>query len=115
MAAGRSSYSCTEERKGPGRGEAGRGRPPDLGGPALGHGRQLLRDLRFEVAQLDLLASRTVRQLARDLVETPETETSRLPLMAKPGQDDYEGTEATQGKIEDPRALVGRPPSVPGL
>ncbi len=55
---------------------------------------------------MDLLASRTVRQLARDLVETPETETSRLPLMAKPGQDDYEGTEATRVKIEELRALV---------
>jgi hypothetical protein len=30
-------------------------------------GRQLLHDLRFEIAQLDLLASRTVRQAARVL------------------------------------------------
>ena len=49
-------------------------------------GRQLLHDLRYEVAQLDLLASRTLRQVAQDLVSAHESETSRLLLLAKPGQ-----------------------------
>jgi hypothetical protein len=64
-------------------------------------GRQLLHDLRYEVAQLDLLASRTLRQIAQDLVSAHESETSRLLLLAKPGQDDYEGRQANQVKIKE--------------
>lgn len=63
-------------------------------------GRQLLHDLRFEIAQLDLLASRTVRQAARDLEMAHEKEVSRL-LAAKPGQDGYEGRQAARVKLQE--------------
>ena len=62
-------------------------------------GRQLLHDLRFEIAQLDLLASRTVRQAARGLEMAHEKEVTRL-LLAKPGEDGFEGRQAAQVKIE---------------
>lgn len=72
-------------------------------------GVQLMHDLRYEVAQLDLLASRTVRQVARDLVAAHETEMERLVLTAEPGQSDSEGRRATQVKIEGLQsALVER-------
>jgi hypothetical protein len=64
-------------------------------------GWQLLHDLRYEVAQLDLLASRAVRQAARDLAAAHEQEASRLVLTAEPGQDDYEGRQAAKDKIEE--------------
>jgi hypothetical protein len=64
-------------------------------------GRQLLHDLRYEVAQLDLLAGRTVCQVAYELVEAHQRETSRLLMLAKPGQDDFEGRQAAQVKIEE--------------
>ncbi len=64
-------------------------------------GWQLLHDLRYEVAQLDLLASGTVRQAAGDLVAAHEGETSRLMLLVKPGKDDYEGRRAIQDKIHE--------------
>lgn len=62
-------------------------------------GRQLLQDLRFEVAQLDLLASGPVRQVARELVESHQSESGRLVLTVKPGEDDYPGRRAAQLKI----------------
>jgi hypothetical protein len=49
-------------------------------------GRQLLHDLRFETAQLDLLASRTVRQAARGLEMAHDKELTRLLLLAKPAR-----------------------------
>ena len=63
-------------------------------------GRQLLLDLRYEIAQLDLLASRTVRQAAGDLFEAHQAEATRLLVTAMPGQDDSESREAAQVKIE---------------
>jgi hypothetical protein len=59
----------------------------------------LRHDLGYEVAQLELLASRPVRRVARELVAAHEKEALRLTL-AKPGQDDYEGRRASQVKIE---------------
>ena len=77
--------------------------------PHWDKGRQLLHDLRYEVAQLDLLASRAVRQVTRDLVAAHETEPTRLVTLAKPGQDDFKGRRAAQVRIEELQgALVER-------
>ena len=54
-----------------------------------GKGWRLVHDLRYEVAQLDLLASLPVRQIARELVTAHERAASRLVILVKPGQDDY--------------------------
>jgi hypothetical protein len=62
-------------------------------------GFELWRDLRYEVAQLDLLASSSVRQTAHDLVKAHQKERSRL-LDRPPGQGDYEGRYSAQLKIE---------------
>jgi hypothetical protein len=64
-------------------------------------GRQLLRDLRFEIAQLDLLASRTVRQAASALEMAHDKERRRLLLQARPGQGDYEGRRTARVKIKE--------------
>jgi hypothetical protein len=64
-------------------------------------GLQLLRDLRYEVAQLDLLASRAVRQLAGDLLDAHQAEATRLLITVKPGQDDSGNSEAVRAKIEE--------------
>ena len=69
--------------------------------PHWDQGRQLVHDLRYEVAQLDLLASGPVRQAALDLVKAHEKETTRLLVMAKPGQSDYEDRLAAKVKIEE--------------
>jgi len=70
-------------------------------------GRQHLDELRFEVAQLDLLASPAVRATAASLVSEHQRETSRLIMRVKPGQDDFEGRRASQVKIEElHKALV---------
>jgi hypothetical protein len=82
---------------------------PTLADPHWDKGRELLHDLRYEVAQLDLLASRAVRQVAGDLVKAHERELTRLLLSAKPGEDDSEGRIATQAKIQGLQgALVER-------
>ncbi len=60
--------------------------PPTLVDPHWDKGVQLLHDLRYEVAQLDLLAGRAVRQVARDLVAAHEREMERLVLTAEPGK-----------------------------
>ena len=52
-------------------------------------GRQAVADLRYEVAQLDLLASRSVREVAYQLIAAHEKEATRLVLL-KPGEDDFE-------------------------
>jgi hypothetical protein len=73
-------------------------------------GAQLIVDLRFEVAQLDLLASRPVRQAAGELVRAHAMEAARLrddERLAAPikeaarrsGQDDSEGRRASQVRI----------------
>lgn len=74
--------------------------PPTLVDSHWDKGWQLMHDLRFEVAQLDLLASRAVRQAARDLAAAHEGEASRLVLTAEPGQGDSEGRRAAKDKIE---------------
>ena len=72
-------------------------------------GRELLHDLRYEVAQLDLLASWAVRQVARDLFAAHVKEMERLVLTAEPGQGDSEGRQAAQVKIQELQsALVER-------
>ena len=50
---------------------------------------------------MDLLASPTVRQVARDLFQAHEKEDFRLALQVKPGQDDSEGRVAAQAKIQE--------------
>jgi hypothetical protein len=64
-------------------------------------GRELLRDLRNEVAQLDFLASRAVRQVARDLVEAHQREMSRLVTKAQSRQNPFEVTLAAQDRIKE--------------
>ena len=63
-------------------------------------GRQLLRDLRFEIVQLDLLASRTVHH-ARLLEMAHDKERRRLLLLVRPGQDGYEGRQTARVKIKE--------------
>lgn len=71
-------------------------------------GRQATRDLRYEVAQLDLLASRSVREVANELVKVHEKEGAWLPLL-KPGEDDYERRVRKRETIIDlQRVLVER-------
>lgn len=82
---------------------------PDDDGPDprahLSKGSELLRDLRFEVAQLDLLASSPVRQSALALVEAHESEMLRLMYM-EPGQDDSDCREAAKLKVEELQAAL---------
>jgi hypothetical protein len=63
-------------------------------------GWRLMMDLRYEVAQLDLLASRPVRKAARELVGAHVDEGSRY-VDAQSGQDDDEGWGANLVKIEE--------------
>jgi hypothetical protein len=56
----------------------------------LQKGVQLAHELRYELAQLDLLASRQVRRIARRLAAAHEREVSRLMATAQ-GQDDAQG------------------------
>ena len=67
-------------------------RSPD-GQCALEKGRELLHDLHFEVAQLDLLASSPVRQVASDLYEAHVNESNRL-VMTAPIRPDEEKARA---------------------
>jgi hypothetical protein len=60
---------------------------------------QLLHDLRYEVAQLDLLASRPVREAARELVMAHDKEALRLVLTTL-GEDDSEDRRDSQVKIK---------------
>jgi hypothetical protein len=66
----------------------------------------LWRDLRYEVNQLDLLASSSVRQAARDLVEAHAKERSRL-LNRLPGQDDFEDRYKAHLKFEELQDALG--------
>ena len=77
--------------------------PPTLVDSHWDKGVKLLHDLRYEVAQLgqDLLASRTVRQVAGGLVAAHVKEMERLVLTAKPGQRDSEGRGAALVKIQE--------------
>jgi hypothetical protein len=59
-----------------------------------------VRDLRYEVAQLDLLASRAVRRVAGALVTAHQHEALRL-IAGKPGEDDYPARRDGQVKITD--------------
>lgn len=74
--------------------------------PHWDKGHQLLHDLFYEVAQLDLLASPPVRQVARDLFQAHEKEEFRLALQVKPGQDDSEGRVAVQVKIQELQSIL---------
>ena len=55
--------------------------------PKWEKGRQLMEDLRYEAAKLDLLAGSAVRRLTHGLLMTHTNEVFRL-LRAKPGQDE---------------------------
>jgi hypothetical protein len=71
-------------------------------------GLDLLHDLTYETAQLDLLASDYVRQAARALVVAHQKEAGRL-VGLKPGQDDDDARRTNQVKIEELNtALVER-------
>ena len=75
----------------------------------VNRGWQALRNLRYEVAQLDLLASHTVRQAARDLVAAHEQEVRRLAFPPNPATDENAARLASHakiGKLEE--ALVER-------
>ena len=75
----------------------------------VNNGWQALRNLRYEVAQLDLLASPTVRQAARDLVAAHEQEMTRLAFPVNPAMDENAARLASHakiGKLEE--ALVER-------
>lgn len=63
-------------------------------------GWQLIEDLRYEVAQLDLLASGSVRKAARELVRAHQEDWVRV-VETTPGMDDNEGRRATQVKIRE--------------
>jgi hypothetical protein len=73
-------------------------------------GLQLARDLRFEVAQLDLCASVAVRHAAQDLVLAHEDEVGRLAGVINSGRDDdREGRQAAHVTIQEAQsALVER-------
>lgn len=72
-------------------------------------GLQILDELRFQVSQLDLLASGPVREAAGDLFKAHLSERGRLILKARPGQDDFPGRQAAHVKFEElHEALVGR-------
>jgi hypothetical protein len=81
---------------------------------------QLVLDLRYEVAQLDLLASRPVRQAAGELVAAHEKEGLRL-VVTKRGQEDYPPRQANYDKlgklqgafVERTRTDLGLGPSLP--
>ena len=75
----------------------------------VNRGWQALRNLRYEVAQLDLLASPPVRQAARDLVTVHEQEMTRLAFPPNPATDENAARLASHakiGKLEE--ALVER-------
>jgi len=75
----------------------------------VNRGWQALRNLRYEVAQLDLLASPAVRQAARDLVTVHEQEMTRLAFPPNPATDENAARLASHakiGKLEE--ALVER-------
>lgn len=84
-------------------------------------GRQHLDELRFEAAQLDLLASRTMREVASSIVTEHQKETGRLIMRVKSGQKDFEGRRAAHAKIgelhktlvESARADLGLDQSAP--
>lgn len=69
-------------------------------------GRELLHDLRLAVAQLDLLASGPVRQIAGDLVKAHEQEDRRLLVLGKSIPPDFDGRRAAQVKIEELQAAL---------
>ena len=69
---------------------------------------KLTSDLRYEVAQLDLLASPTVREVARALFSAHDKEALRLVLL-KAAQGDFDGRRAAEVKIQElEKALVAR-------
>lgn len=84
---------------------------PDQPGPSadadehMQRGIQLLGELRYQVAELDLLASRAVRRAASDLADAHHAEMDRLFLTA-PGADDKDGRRATPAKIRELEAVL---------
>ncbi|HEX3966079.1 MAG TPA: hypothetical protein VHZ03_57120 [Trebonia sp.] len=81
--------------------EADASPPRSQMGPHWEKGLKVLDELRFEVAQLDLLASGPVRQAAGHLIEAHQSERGRLILKARPGQGDFPGRRAAQVKFEE--------------
>jgi hypothetical protein len=80
---------------------------PWLGSVADQHrkkGVQLMRDLQYEVAQLDLLASRAVRQAAWRLVRTHEE--PMVGLLGKAGEDNYQVRMASDFETMDMEAKL---------
>jgi hypothetical protein len=72
-------------------------------------GVQLLGDLRYQVAQLDLLASPAVRQVARALALVHANEAVRLAKPPKPDEDHNQARQASQNAIRElEKALVER-------
>jgi hypothetical protein len=65
----------------------------------LDKGARLAYDLACQAAQLDLLASDSVRQAAHALVVAHQKEPGRLLMGFKPGQDDNDGRWACAVKI----------------
>jgi hypothetical protein len=61
-------------------------------------GRELLHDLRFEVAQLDLLASTVVREAAYDLLAQHAHESQRV-VQTILGADDDEGRRHAKAEL----------------
>ena len=64
-------------------------------------GWEALRDLHYEATQLDLLASRAVRQAARDLVAAHDKEMNRLTFPPRPDTNENAAWRASQGVIGD--------------
>ena len=73
----------------------------------LKKGVQVVEDLRYEVAQLDLLASSPVRQIAGELVRAHHYEVLRL-ILTKPGHDDPRRQEGRDKIVKLQRTLVER-------
>jgi hypothetical protein len=72
------------------------------GSPHWEQGWKLLTDLRYEAAQLDLLASRPVREAVGELIATHQREATRLVavIAARDRSGEWERRIASQAKIK---------------
>lgn len=68
-------------------------------------GRQSLADLRYEVAQLDLLASSAVREAACELVAAHQKETTRLVLL-EAGEEDFDARQRFHVQVQKLEATL---------
>jgi hypothetical protein len=72
-------------------------------------GWRVVEDLRYQVAELDLLASTTVREFAHRLVAAHEQEAAHLVLRPRQGENDSERRQGFRAEVQDLEAeLVER-------